>query len=182
MAVSRSARLRKDGGQNAAFTRTAKAIEAALEGHASRISSARRNRGLLLHRQSSQIKLAAYDLGHRFSGKSRERHLQNYIVNRLQNRTPQTPMAVNVYRWVIALILDECELKFAREVTARWADELLYAERHRMPPHLLIGFIAQAGGSNRITCELENKRVELWLPTHLRWLDAPGEWNFPSAI
>lgn len=182
MAVQRTGKFRSAGGASPAFKRVAGAIEAALESHSGRIVSARRNRGPLLQRQSSQIKLAAYDLGHRFSGKRDQRHLESYIAHRLKNRTPQTPIFTNVYRWLIALILDEGDLAFAREVLARWADELLYAERHRMPPHLLIGFIAQAGGSERIRCELESNRTEPWFTTHLRWLEEPQEWHFPNAI
>ena len=182
MPSSKAKRFRANGELSPGFKRAVRAIHDELERHSSSITSARRSGVPMLNRQSSRVKLAAYDLAHCFRSREKRRHLEVYIASRLGRRTPQTPISVNIYKWLVALLVDEFDLPERRQITTRWADELLYAERHRIPAHLLIGFIAQAGGSERISCELASNRTEPWLGAHLQWLEDPTKGLFPSAI
>ncbi len=150
------------------------AFEGALYAFSGRINAAPRGLGSLADRQSSLIKQAAYSLGKRFTAKDEERYLEKYIADRLGRRVPRTGFSENRFLWIIKLIVDEEDLDVYRQYVAKWAAELLYAAQHRIPCELLIGFIAQSGGSVRIMSQLRRKRTEMWFPSYLEWLEQRG--------
>ena len=69
------------------------------------------------------------------------------------------------------------DTKLARTEKHRYAYELAYARRHKVPVELLIGFLLQTGAGKRIKQLVDDpNRTEAWFRTgyHLVWSDQPS--------
>jgi len=52
--------------------------------------------------------------------------------------------------------------RVCRKTRERFANELLYAHKHNVPPELLVGFIYQIGNSNGLRKRILNAEMEEW--------------------
>lgn len=67
----------------------------------------------------------------------------------------------NPFYWGLTAVCGT-ENKLKRNSKSRFAQELLYAHMHDVPPQFLIGFLHQMGSSKGLQDKIENQEMQRW--------------------
>jgi hypothetical protein len=82
-----------------------------------------------------------------------------------EGRLPRRPtFKQNPFHWALLGLQNRPELNLRKGEISRFGRQLLYARRHRVPAHFLIGFIYQTGSPALINRKLADDEREPWLP------------------
>ncbi|MFG6083647.1 hypothetical protein ACEUZ9_005368 [Paracoccus litorisediminis] len=87
---------------------------------------------------------------------------------KIDSRAPS--VQENPFFWGFLLVFADND-SLGRSERSKFADELLYAKKHRVSAKLLIGFIYQVGGYSRIRKKLRAGEMEEWCPGRDPWDD-----------
>ncbi len=130
-------------------------------------------------RRTSLIKIAIYRMVRELRSKKRLSLIES-IVGFLEYEPKVIKFDANPFHWAIYAIDRNEELyrkpgrrtkssmlDIGEEPMNRLAYQLLYADRHEVPPELLIGFIYQTASSTRAKKNIRNNSHEPWLTSYL---------------
>lgn len=67
----------------------------------------------------------------------------------------------NPFYWGLTAVCGE-KYKLPRTTKSRFAQELLYADMHDVPPEFLVGFIYQIGPSGDLQHKIDKKEMQRW--------------------
>jgi hypothetical protein len=80
-----------------------------------------------------------------------------------EGRLPRRPtFKENPFHWALLGLQSRPELNLKKGEISRFGRQLLYAKRHGVPPHYLIGFIYQTGSPALISRRLAHDEREPW--------------------
>lgn len=117
----------------------------------------------------SVIKRGIYRLVNEINIKSQARSFERVLEAEIEGAFTSR-FSENPYYWALRALSDGGEVEVKKSVISRYAQQLLYASKHNVPADLVIGFIYQVGGIQRIRTKLRKGELEDWYRSDLGWL------------
>ena len=92
--------------------------------------------------------------------------LQWCIEEAREGRLPRRPsFRDNPFHWALLGLQNRPELNLKKGEISRFGRQLLYARRHKVPAHFLVGFIYQTGSPTLINRRVADDEREPWYGT-----------------
>ena len=119
------------------------------------------------------LKRTVYEFVRRHRPSKRYKHIETAITNdRDSGRALRVKFADNPFHWVLGGLKDHVDIIERYDIT-RSGRQLLYADRHDVEPHFLIGFLYQSGDPNEICRKAKRpSQFEDWYLSKLKDGDA----------
>lgn len=115
------------------------------------------------------IKVQVYQLVRELLIERHRTDFENVLAYKMES-SPRVSFDANPYYWALKAIWKDGEIALKGNVVSKYAKQLVYADRHDIPPELLTGFLYQVGGIRRITNILKAGAYERWYRKDLSWL------------
>ena len=92
------------------------------------------------------------------------RALQRKVATNDSSPRPSAHNEENPFYWGLLAVCGINDPRVSRNNRSKFANELLYAHKHKVPADLLVGFIYQIGSSDGLRQRLVDEQTEEWAP------------------
>lgn len=82
------------------------------------------------------------------------------VVRSLQNEPLQVPFKDNPFYWALYAAKHDGEIDLTDKEVSRYAAQMMYADRHRVDPDYLVGFVYQQGSHADLAQKLRDGLTE----------------------
>lgn len=107
------------------------------------------------------LKREVYRLVRRCIAKQAVKLLQELVAKDDSSSRPTAYNEQDPFYWGFMFVCG-MDKRVSRQARWKFANELLYAHKHNVPPELLVGFIYQIGRSDKLRERLRNGQMEEW--------------------
>lgn len=116
-------------------------------------------------KRSSAIKIAAYRIGHHI--RKQPKSIQKIFFDGVLTKNPRINENINIFHVVLVALNDELSKSISEDYIKRseihkYANQLLYADKHKIDEALLIGFLYQIGTEKTISEKIRLNDLEPW--------------------